>query len=107
MDCKMANKFASDKILQLLKEQGIEHLHIQARGDHLVLYFLEDEEKINRVRFTRLAVNKYQLSMADHKGRWEKSPFTGTIPELVDMLIEQFSFMLAEYYPENDSIIFF
>ncbi len=97
MDRKIANQFASEKILQLLKEQGVEHLYIQARGDHLVLYSLEDEEKINRVRFTRLSVNKYQLSMADHKGRWEKTPFTGTIPELVDMLIEQFSFVLAEY----------
>ncbi len=97
MDRKMANKFASEKILQLLKEQGIDHLYIQARGDHLVLYSLEDEEKVNRVRFTRLSSNKYQLSMAGHRGRWEKTPFTGTIPELVEMLIEQFSFMLAEY----------
>ena len=97
MDRKIANKFASEKILQLLKEQGIDHLYIQARGDHLVLYSLEDTEKVNRVRFTRLSANKYQLSMADHRGRWEKTPFTGTIPELVEMLIEQFSFMLAEY----------
>jgi len=93
----MANKLASDQILHLLKEQGIDHLYIQARGDHLILYSLEDEEKINRVRFTRLSVNKYQLSMANHKGRWEKTPFTGTIPELVEMLTEQLSFVLAEY----------
>lgn len=97
MDRKMANEYASDKIVQLLKEQGIDHLYIQARGDHLILYCLEDEEKINRVRFTRLSVNKYQLSMANHRGRWEKTPYTGTIPELVELLIEQFSFMLAEY----------
>ncbi len=97
MDRKMANKSASEKILRLLKEQGIDHLYIQARGDHLVLYSQEDEEKINRIRFTRLSVNKYQLSMANHKGRWEKTPFTGTIPELVEMLKEQFSFVLAEY----------
>ncbi len=97
MDRKMANEFASKTILRLLKEQGIEHLYIQARGDHLGLYSLEDKDKINRVRFTRLSVNKYQLSMADHKSRWEKTPFTGTIPELVDMIIEQFSFVLAEY----------
>ena len=96
-DRKMANKHASEKILQLLKEKGINHLYIQARGDHLVLYSLEDEEKINRIRFTRLSVNKYQLSMANHQGRWEKTPYTGTIPELVELLIEQFSFTLAEY----------
>ena len=93
----MANKSASEKILRLLKEHGIDHLYIQARGDHLVLYSQEDEENINQVRFTRLSVNKYQLSMANHKGRWEKTPFTGTIPELVEMLIEQFSFVLTEY----------
>jgi len=97
MDRKMANGSASEKILQLLKEQGIDHLYIQARGDNLILYSLEDEEKNNRVRFTRLSVNKYQLSMADHRDRWEKTPYTGTIPELVEMLIEQFSFVLAEY----------
>jgi hypothetical protein len=97
MDRKMANEFASDKILQLLKEQGVNHLYTQARGDQLILYSLEDEEKINRVRFTRLSVNKYQLSIANHRGRWEQTPFTGTIPELVELLIEQLSFVLAEY----------
>lgn len=97
MDRKMANEFASDNILRLLNEQGINHLHIQSRGDHLMLYSLEDEEKTNRVRFTRLSVNKYQLSIANHRGRWEETPFTGTIPELVEMLFEQLSFVLAEY----------
>lgn len=97
MDRKMANKFASAEIERLLQEQGITHLHIQGRGDHLVLYSLEDEEKTNRVRFTRLSVNKYQISIATHRGRWGKTPFTGTIPELVNMLVEQFSFVLAEY----------
>ncbi len=62
-----------------------------------MLYCLEDEEKINRVRFTRLSVNKYQLSIANHRGRWEETPFTGTILELVELLVEQLSFVLAEY----------
>ncbi len=62
-----------------------------------MLYSLEDKEKTNRVRFTRLSVNIYQLSIANHQGRWEKTPFTGTIPELVEMLFEQLSFVLAEY----------
>lgn len=97
MDRKIANEFASNNILRLLKERGINHLYIQSRGDHLMLYSLEDEEKTNRVRFTRLSVNIYQLSIANHQGRWEKTPFTGTIPELVEMLFEQFSFVLAEY----------
>jgi len=97
MDRKIANEFASNNILRLLKERGINHLHIQSRGDHLMLYSLEDEEKNNRVRFTRLSVNIYQLSIANHQGRWEKTPFTGTIPELVEMLFEQLSFVLAEY----------
>ncbi len=97
MNRQMANKFASAQIERLLQEQGINHLHSYTRGDHLILYSLGDEEKINRVRFTRLSVHKYQISIANHRGRWEKTPFTGTIPELVNMLIEQFSFVLVKY----------
>lgn len=94
---KIANEYASAEIDRLLKEKGFSHLHVQGRGDHLVIYSLKEEEKTNRARFTRLSSNNYQLGIADHQGRWETTPFTGSIPELVTMLTEQFSFVLVEF----------
>jgi 3-deoxy-7-phosphoheptulonate synthase len=42
-----------------------------------------DGESQNCCRFTLLRGNQYGLSMADHTGRWEETPFTGTIEELL------------------------
>lgn len=39
----------------------------------------------------------YQLSMADHRGKWEPTPYTGNIAKLVKMLTKDFSFTLIDF----------
>jgi hypothetical protein len=96
-DRQTANKFASAEIDRLLNEKGFFHLHVLGRGDHLVIYSQDEGEKTNRARITRLSTNNFCLGFADHRGRWETTPFTGSIAELVTMLTEQFSYVLTEF----------
>ncbi len=94
---RLINEQGCDDIEEILKEQGLSHLKVQGRGDHLVIYSQEDDERVSRARLTYLAPNSYQLGFADHRGRWETTPFTGTIPELLQLLMEQFSWVLTDY----------
>ena len=94
---RMANQWACTEIDRLLQEKGLTYLKVLGRGDNLVIYSEEDGEKDNRARLTRLDQKTYMLGMANHRGKWEMTPFTGTIPELITMLVEQFSFILTEF----------
>lgn len=94
---QIANATDRDKIRALLEAKGLGHLNVLSRGTHLVLYSEEDGQKVSRARFTRIGERMYELGVADHRGRWETTPFTGTIQELFDLLVDQFGFLLAEF----------
>lgn len=89
-------KYQSLFIEKTLKDRGFYHLKVLARGNHLVIYSEYGEDKINRARLTHLGGNIYVLGMADHRGKWEPTPFTGSIQDLVEMLMTQFSFALVD-----------
>jgi hypothetical protein len=38
------------------------------------------------------------LDFADHRGRWEATPFRATLPELVEMAVTQFPWVLANVF---------
>ena len=94
---RIMNQHGCAQIKDLLKEQNLTHLKALGRGDHLVIYSEEEGEKISQARLTRLSTHSYQLGFADHRGRWESTAFTGTIPELMQMLTTQFSWVLTDY----------
>jgi len=80
-----------------LHDKGFTHLYSLTRGYHIAIYSKDDEDKVNRARLTNIKEKQYQLSMADHRGKWEVTPFTGSIDELIEMLITNFSFALIDY----------
>lgn len=43
-------------------------------------------EPDDRLRLTELGRGRFGLSFRRHTGRWEKTPFSGTLPELVDAI---------------------
>jgi hypothetical protein len=94
---KVHNDRVGPEIARMLHEHGLTHLKVVGRGAHLVVYSEEDGIKSNRVRFTRVDDERYQLGFATHRGTWEQTPFEGSLSELVLMLVEQFAFTLEEF----------
>lgn len=94
---KLINESRCTEVVNLLKMNGFSHLKVLARGKHVVIYSEDDGEKINRVRFSHLENEFFSLGVANHRGRWEVTPFEGTLPELVEILTEQFSFLLIDF----------
>ncbi len=80
---------------KILHEKGFAHLHVRAYGQHLVIYTQEEDERWNRARLTSLPNGQYQLGMADRRGKWEPTPFTGTLTDLLTTLVEDFAFVLT------------
>ena len=67
-------------------------MRVRVHGDHLLLGRDEMEprggkrETVDRVRLTRLTATKYGLSVRRHTGRWERTPFAGSMPEMVEVM---------------------
>ena len=81
-----------------LHENGFEHLHVSVMADHIIIYSIDGAEKVNRSRLSFITEeDKYQLSMADHTGRWESTPYTGTLDELLTLLTNNFVFALTDF----------
>jgi len=72
-------------------------------GDHLILGRREPVEpkgeidNDGRVRLTRLSASTYGLSIRRHTGRWERTPFSGSIEEMVDTILGCMQHLVAPY----------
>ncbi len=81
---------AQAKLTKLLEaDQLTAGMYVRVRGDHLIAGRTEPigpdrtPDDDDRVRFTRLSANSYGLSVKRHTGRWEQTPFRGTLEETV------------------------
>jgi hypothetical protein len=88
-------KWTCDTVGKELKTKGYDYLKTAVRGSHIVIYTEENGEKINRSRLTKIKGDTFMLGMADHRGKWETTPFEGNVKELVSMLTEQFPWVIG------------
>ena len=88
------DKLYVEKILQ---ENQMDHLLVTVRGTNIVVYSEYEKQKENRCRFTQARANSYIMNMANHSGKWEATPFEGSLEELLQMVIEQFPWVLTDY----------
>jgi len=78
-------------------------MYVRVHGDHLILGRKEPNgpngplENDDRVRLTRLSASTYGLSVTRHTGRWEHTPFTGTLEEMVDIILGCMQHLVAPY----------
>jgi hypothetical protein len=100
-----ANMRAAESELKGLLEthEPTAGLYVRVHGDNLILGrrepvgpngSLEDDD---RVRLTRLSTSTYGLSVKRHTGRWERTPFSGTLEEIVDIILGCMQHLVAPY----------
>jgi len=74
---------------------------VRVHGDHLLVGRecdeMDDGEAVidERVRLTRLGGASWGLSVKRHNGRWERTPFSGTIRELVEVILTFMQHLVA------------
>ena len=78
-------------------------LSVRVHGDHLIMGRREasgpdgELENDDRVRLTRLSGCMYGLSVKRHTGRWEPTPFSGRMEEMVDTIVGCMQHLVAPY----------
>jgi len=78
-------------------------MYVRTWGDHLIIGRHEpfgpdgEMEADDRLRLTALHHSSFGLSVRRHTGRWEQTPFTGTLDELVDIIGSLMQHIVAPY----------
>ena len=76
-------------------------MYVRTRGDNLIMGRTErfapdrEPEDDDRVRLTMLSNSSYGLSVKRHTGRWERTPFSGTMDEMVDVILSLMQHLVA------------
>jgi len=75
--------------------QGLDHLLVKKHGNALILCSEFEGDPIKHARLLKLNQSKWALSFANHRGRWEPTPFRGTKKEMFELLATQFPWTIA------------
>lgn len=101
---KTEMRIAESKLRGLLDaHEPTADLYVHVHGDHLILGRHEPVgpnsamEKDDRIRLTRLSTSTYGLSVRRHTGRWERTPFSGNMEEMVDTILGCMQHLVASY----------
>jgi len=95
---------AESKLRRLLDaHEPTAGMYVRVHGDHLIVGRTEpivpngQMEKDDRVRLTSLSASAYGLSVKRHTGRWERTPFSGSMEEMVDIMLGCMQHLVAPY----------
>ena len=84
---------AQEALVTLLEESALTlGMRVRVHGDHLVLGRDEQRdgdgppERVETVRLTYVGSSTFGLSVKRHTGRWERTPFSGSIAEMVEVM---------------------
>ncbi len=101
---KPAMRAAQTKLQDLLEQhEPTVGMYVRVHGDHLILGRAEnipgtsETENFDRVRLTRLSASTYGLSVRRHTGRWERTPFTGSMKDTLDAILGVMQHLVASY----------
>jgi hypothetical protein len=70
----------------LRRHGGCDHLHVRRHGASLVLFTRIEGGNLNRARLTAVSRTRWRLDMPLHTGRWQPTPFVGSLPEIFRVL---------------------
>ncbi len=101
---KTEMRIAESKLRGLLDaHEPTADLYVRVHGDHLILGrrdsigLSNQMENDDRVRLTHLSALAYGLSVKRHTGRWERTPFSGNMEEMVDTILGCMQHLVAPY----------
>jgi hypothetical protein len=95
---------AKARLHQLLSGNVLtQDMYVRTWSDHLIIGGHEpfgpdgESRADDQLRLTALNTSTNGLSVRRHTGRWEKTPFTGTLDELVDIIWTLMQRIVAPY----------
>lgn len=99
---KSAMRLSLAKLTGLLEDNELTAgMYVRVHGDNLIMgrreQYHPDKDPVNddRVRLTRLSASTYGLSVRRHTGRWERTPFSGSMEDMVDAIRSFMQYVVA------------
>ena len=93
---------ARAQLAQLLEQYAVTSgMTIRVHGDHLILARADPAavdskpQDYDRVRLTRCNTSTFGLSVKRHTGRWERTPFAGSLDEMVKTIVDFMQHLVA------------
>ncbi len=100
---KVAMQSAQQQLTNLLEQHELTAgMYVRVHGDNLIMGRTEPGSKSpspddDRVRLTRMSSTRYGLSAKRHTGRWERTPFSGSMKEMVDTILAFMQHLVGPY----------
>jgi len=94
---------AQERLKELLEQSKVTAgLLVRVRGKHLTLVREDvgldgEPEDDPRARLTHLGGSQFGVSVMRHTGKWERTPFTGTIDEVVAIIADTMQHLVADW----------
>jgi hypothetical protein len=83
---------------RLLHGRNFGHLRARKHGATVIVESGPKDDAFKHLRLTRVGVHIWLLHMADHRGRWEPTPFRGALDELVTLVADTFPWTLQDVH---------
>ena len=93
---KLEPEDAEDLEEQLHKYDGLSHLRVKTWGESLIVYSGDSNAPQKHAKLNHLGRDVWNLSLPRHTGRWETTPFVGSLEEIRETLISNFGFYLEK-----------
>lgn len=77
-------------------EDELSHLRVERRGKSITLVSYPESVRVLHARLTHIEQRSWGLSLPRANGRWERTPFAGSIHEVMAILLGDLGFHLAE-----------
>jgi hypothetical protein len=84
----------SQIVQRLLHAGDLNHLRARKYGAAVIVESGPKDDAIKHIRLTRQGAQVWNLDIADHRGRWESTPFRASLDELVAAVADTFPWVL-------------
>lgn len=91
----MPSHAASDLERLLAAYEGLGHLAVKRRGRSLTLCSEDAHGPTRHAKLDWLRANLWGLSLPNRSERWQRTPFTGSLDELLQILTQMLGWHLA------------
>jgi hypothetical protein len=80
-------------------QKRFKHLRVKKRGQSLTIFSGEAGDPWFHARLQRRTAtgDVWQLSFPNYKGRWQRTPFVGSLAQLTALLVRDFAFHLHDF----------
>lgn len=79
----------------IASDEALRHLRVKQRGESLTLVSGPPAHEISHARLSSLGSNVWALSFPTRSGRWERTPFAGSLDEIFSLLVDMLGWHLT------------